>query len=181
MALAHAILTTLLDERLTGYDLAKLFDSGMGFFWRASHQQIYQELFRLAGEGLVRGEVIEQADRPNRIPYAITAKGRKHLLAWAAGASAPAAIKDDLLVKCHALGLLKAEDLRAQILERRGHHVAQLALYERMKAKLFPKPAALKDKKLGQYISLCAGIRYEKGWLDWADEAAGLLAKAPSS
>ena len=40
MALTHAILTALLEEDLTGYELAKQFDVSLGFFWTASHQQI---------------------------------------------------------------------------------------------------------------------------------------------
>ena len=47
MALTHAILTALLEEDLTGYELAKQFDVSLGFFWTASHQQIYQTLWFL--------------------------------------------------------------------------------------------------------------------------------------
>ena len=47
MALSHAIMTALLEEDLTGYDLAKKFDTSLGFFWQASHQQIYQDLKKL--------------------------------------------------------------------------------------------------------------------------------------
>src|SRR5262249_43081920 len=171
MALAHAILTTLLDDRLTGYQLAKRFDASIGFFWRASHQQIYQELYRLARDGFVKGSVVEQADRPNRIPYAITAKGRRRLLDWAAEPSPPAPlarVKDDLLVKCQAPALVPPAELRGQILARRVHHASRLEAYERIAAKVFPRPAALHGKALGQYISLRAGIRYERAWLDWA-------------
>ena len=47
MALADAILVCLTERPMTGYELAKTFDSSMGFFWRASHQQIYRELQQL--------------------------------------------------------------------------------------------------------------------------------------
>ena len=54
MALSHAIMTALLEDDLSGYELAKRFDTSLGFFWRASHQQIYQELRKLeekSGDG----------------------------------------------------------------------------------------------------------------------------------
>ena len=35
MALSHAIMTALLEEDLSGYDLAKKFDMSLGFFWQA--------------------------------------------------------------------------------------------------------------------------------------------------
>ena len=77
MALAHAILVSLLDRPQSGYDLAKRFDQTVGYFWKASHQQIYLELHKLAEAGCVRGEKVEQESRPNRIVYEITALGRE--------------------------------------------------------------------------------------------------------
>ena len=48
MALAHAIMTALLEDDLSGYELARDFETSLGFFWQASHQQIYLELRKLA-------------------------------------------------------------------------------------------------------------------------------------
>jgi DNA-binding PadR family transcriptional regulator len=42
MALAHAIMTALIEDDLSGYELARDFETSLGFFWQASHQQIYQ-------------------------------------------------------------------------------------------------------------------------------------------
>ncbi len=47
MALGDAILACLTERPMTGYELAKTFDSSIGFFWKANHQQIYRELSRL--------------------------------------------------------------------------------------------------------------------------------------
>ena len=44
MSLAHAILVSLVCEPKSGYDLAKQFDGTVGFFWQATHQQIYRDL-----------------------------------------------------------------------------------------------------------------------------------------
>ena len=38
MALAHAIMTALIDDDLSGYELSRDFEASMGFFWHASHQ-----------------------------------------------------------------------------------------------------------------------------------------------
>lgn len=56
MALAEAILVCLTERPMSGYDLAKNFDASIGFFWRASHQQIYRELGRLREKGYVISE-----------------------------------------------------------------------------------------------------------------------------
>lgn len=44
MSLAHVLLTSLLEKPSTGFELARRFDRSMGFFWNATHQQIYREL-----------------------------------------------------------------------------------------------------------------------------------------
>ena len=44
MALSQAIMTALIDDDMSGIDLAKSFAASLGLFWRASHQQIYLSL-----------------------------------------------------------------------------------------------------------------------------------------
>ena len=54
MSLPHAILTALLEKPSSGLELARRFDKSIGYFWSATHQQIYRELAKLeerAGPG----------------------------------------------------------------------------------------------------------------------------------
>src|SRR5690606_2138604 len=51
MSIQHALLTSLLERPSSGYGLANRFDHSMGYFWHASHQQIYRELGRMAQHG----------------------------------------------------------------------------------------------------------------------------------
>lgn len=44
MALSQAILATLLTGPVSGYKLTKRFNAAIGYFWQATHQQIYREL-----------------------------------------------------------------------------------------------------------------------------------------
>ncbi|MGQ3058267.1 MAG: PadR family transcriptional regulator, partial [Nevskia sp.] len=103
MALSHAILVSLLDRAHSGYDLAKRFDQTVGFFWPVSHQQIYQELHKLAAAGRVQAETVAQSERPNRIVYQLTDAGRKLIDQWLTEATEPPAFKEELLVKLFAL------------------------------------------------------------------------------
>ena len=52
MSLAHALLTSLLEQPSSGYELARRFDKSIGHFWQATHQQIYRELGRINTETL---------------------------------------------------------------------------------------------------------------------------------
>jgi len=67
MALAHAIMTALIDDDLSGYELARDFETSLGFFWQASHQQIYQELRKLADKGWLARREVKQKGKPNKI------------------------------------------------------------------------------------------------------------------
>jgi DNA-binding PadR family transcriptional regulator len=82
MSLEHAILGFLNDRPLTGYDLKKIFDQSVRHFWPADQAQIYRTLNRLEQQGLAAMEIVEQADRPDRKVYHITAAGRQELRRW---------------------------------------------------------------------------------------------------
>src|SRR3546814_18989276 len=103
MALSHAILVTLLDRPHSGYEISKRFDQTVGFFWRARKQQIYQELHKLAGDGLVSADTVEQVERPNRIVYTITDDGRKTIEHWVREPTPSPSVTAELHGKQHYL------------------------------------------------------------------------------
>ena len=53
MSLAHVLLTSLMEKPSTGIELARRFDRSMGFFWNATHQQIYRELSAMQQKGWI--------------------------------------------------------------------------------------------------------------------------------
>src|SRR6201992_106330 len=112
MALGDAILACLTEHPMTGYELAKAFDTSMGFFWKADHQQIYRELSKLRDRGHVQAREVVQSGKPNKLVYTLTPKGRGALRQWAARPSVPASIKDDLLVRMYARDCVDIEPLR---------------------------------------------------------------------
>ena len=122
MALGDAILACLTEHPMTGYELAKTFDSSIGFFWKADHQQIYRELSKLRDRGHIQGREVVQSGKPNKLVYTLTSEGRAALRHWAARPSSPPSIKDDLLVRLYALDSVDIEPLRADLMARLEHH-----------------------------------------------------------
>ena len=53
MSLPHALLTALVGRSASGSDLAQRFDRSLGYFWHATHQQIYRELARMEARGWI--------------------------------------------------------------------------------------------------------------------------------
>ena len=113
MALAEAILICLTERPMSGYDLAKNFDASIGFFWRASHQQIYRELSKLREKGYVKSEEVKQTGKPNRIVHTITPSGRNSIQTWSRKPNRFPSIKDDLYVKFYSIEDMDMDALKA--------------------------------------------------------------------
>lgn len=174
MALADAILVCLAEKPMTGYELARSFDASIGFFWRADHQQIYRELARLRDRGHALPEEIVQEGKPNKLVYSITPEGRSSLRTWSSRPSAPPTVKDDLLVRLYALDDVDHAALRADIGLRLEHHRDRLARFERILQKHF-SGRALSLHDTGRRLGLTLGLRYERNWVEWCEEALSAL------
>ena len=161
MALAEAILVCLTDRPMSGYDLAKTFDASIGFFWRASHQQVYRELARLRDKGLVDSREIEQNGRPNRIIHTITDTGEDAVHAWSLKPCRMPSVKDELLVKLYALDNVDIPVLREQLDIRLDQHRAKLSAYLRIKEKFYDGEDLSRVQK-GKLIALTMGISNEQ-------------------
>lgn len=175
MALAHAILVSLLDSPCSGYDLAKRFDRSVGFFWDASHQQIYRELSRLEAEGCLIAERIDQEGRPNKKVYEVTPAGRQFLQLWIAQPGEISPIKDDLLVKLFGGYMVPREVILEELEHHRQCHQARLEEYRTIQANFLENPGPLPIEAEFQYLTLLNGLRYEEGWLLWCEEAIARL------
>lgn len=174
MALGDAILACLTDRPMTGYELAKTFDSSMGFFWKADHQQIYRELSKLRDRGHVQAREVVQSGKPNKLVYTLTPAGRAALRHWAARPSVPASIKDDLLVRLYALDSIDIEPLRADLMARMEQHRDRYERYQRLLHKRFPQGEA-SPADMGKLMSLTLGLRHERMVAEWCEEAIGAL------
>ena len=82
MSLRYALLALLSVEPMTGYDLAKRFESSVAFVWHAPDSQIYPELRKMAKEGLLQAEEVSWGPRGKKTQYRITEEGRAAFRAW---------------------------------------------------------------------------------------------------
>ncbi|WP_035992245.1 PadR family transcriptional regulator [Leptolyngbya sp. KIOST-1] len=180
MALSHAILSALTDRPCSGYDLAKQFDGSVGFFWHASHQQIYRELTKLEQQALVTAEAVPQAGKPDKKVYRVTEAGQATLRDWIAQPSKCTPTKDDLLVKLFVGYLVPTTTLRLTLEHERAQHVKALESYRAIERTYFADPEAMSLAARYQYITLRNGIHFETSWLTWCDETLATLATLPA-
>jgi DNA-binding PadR family transcriptional regulator len=175
MAIAHAILVSLIESPASGYDLGKQFDSSVGFFWKATHQQIYRELTKLEDLGWISAEVIAQENRPDKKLYSVTELGKQQLIEWMAQPSELTSIKDELLVKIFAGYMAPKEAILEELERHRQLHAEKLKIYQDIEQQYFQNPQALCPQAKFRYLTLRKGIGYEMDWITWCDEAIGLL------
>ncbi|HOQ13081.1 MAG: hypothetical protein BWY23_01834 [Spirochaetes bacterium ADurb.Bin218] len=177
MALSHSILATLVGrgKSLSGYDLAKEFNSSVGFYWKTTHQQIYRELARLEKEGMVTSEIIKQKDRPDKKIYSITESGMKHLVEWIAEPSMPTPIKEDMLVKMYVGFLVPKEILIKELEQLKKLHEEKLNLFREYEKIYFSDIKSLPLKGKYRYLNLRTGINFEIFHIKWCEEAIEFL------
>lgn len=108
----------LTDGRASGYDLKKQFESSFGHFFAAGYGSIYPALSALAKEGLVECEEIAQDGRPDRKLYAITGKGREHLLAALDNPAPSHKIRSEFLATMCFAHLMSPEQIEAVLASR---------------------------------------------------------------
>src|ERR1700744_823183 len=84
MALPHAILVSLREQAGSGYELTHRFDRSIGYFWNATHQQIYRTLRTMEDDGWVSAKVVAQRGRPDKKVYTVSDAGRAELARWIA-------------------------------------------------------------------------------------------------
>ncbi len=178
MSLRYAIMTALIEDELSGYDLARSFDKSLGFFWQASHQQIYRELRKLNDLGWTHSRAEKQSGRPDRIAYALSDAGREALAAWVTENDRMRLqeTRDEFYVKLYNLSEDNIEYLHGRLVERRDAMMQRLFLYERIRKGHYADPEELPLRRKGVYLALLGGIMQGQQYLSWCDEALKLLA-----
>ncbi len=177
MSLAHAVLTSLLEKPSSGYDLARRFDKSIGYFWHATHQQIYRELARMEAAGWLASSIPADAGKTRKKEYRVLAAGRVELARWAEQASPPLDLRDEFMVKLRADAALSEVDLRPELARHLQLHRDKLAHYLAIEARDFSANRVLSRHAQIQHMILKKGILYEQGSIAWAQEMLGVLAQ----
>lgn len=178
--LGFALLGLLARTPRTGYDLTQAMREPIGYFWAASHSQVYPELARLEAAGFVSHSVIAGPGPRDTKRYAITAAGRRALAAWAAEPAPPAPSRDEFLLKIYSLWLVEPDQARALVEERRTAHQAQLDHYQQIAHDVETRQAArLQDPstpEFSAYATLRRGLSFERHARDWCQWLLDALA-----
>ncbi|MCU4482061.1 PadR family transcriptional regulator [Acinetobacter ursingii] len=180
MSLSHVLLTSLLEKPSTGFELARRFDRSMGFFWNASHQQIYRELNNMLGKGWI-STIEEESEHSRKKTYQVEQLGRVELADWLIQKSEPAQLREDLMVRLRAEAQLGGNQILLELERHLFLHKNKLEIYQNMYEKDF-KDQKEQDRVLFIHKKILElGINLEKGWIDWLEDVIPQLQQFENS
>ena len=173
MSLKHAIMVLL--ETEAGYDLLKRFKQRLGFFWQASHQQIYQQLKAMHQEGLIDYQLETQIGKPDKKVYIMTALGHEQLAQWLHQISKPQKINDSFLVKLYGGHLLNKTVLLDELHQHIKQHKKALVIMLSIEREYHGLNTQERDDLAFPFLTLRRGILGEQAWLAWSHEVEEFL------
>ncbi|WP_405851809.1 PadR family transcriptional regulator [Streptomyces sp. NBC_00090] len=190
MALEHAILVSLLEKPGSGYELARRFERSIGYFWTATHQQIYRVLKRMESDGWIAVREVPQQGRPDKKEYSVVDLGRAALSTWLHAPIEPESVRHDLAVKIRGAAFDDPAALIREVERHRRAHTDRLTHYLAGEERDFtgsgapPAPGPgepLDSERELQHVVLRGGIAYERMMIAWLDDVLATLGRFDSS
>lgn len=170
MSLKHAVLVILSNKPSSGYDIVQEFRSSIGYFWNASHQQVYQQLKKLTDQSLIEFTEMEQDGKPDKKIYHLTELGQKALQNWSTNEVSLFKTKDELLLLLYGGNNVEPSVLINEVKRHRALREKSLNKMLEMDRQYQALLSEEKRKFRFPYLTLRRGITGEQAWLAWADE-----------
>jgi DNA-binding PadR family transcriptional regulator len=163
VSLRFATLGLLAQHPGSGYDLLRRFEKSMANVWPATQSQLYGELNKLAGDGLI--EVTDVGPR-GRKEYRVTDAGRAELARWITDPRDDPPHRSAPLLRVFLLGEVPAEQAREYVNAYAEGADDDLARLERLRDSL--RPWGDSDAEFYGGAALDYGLRVAAMERDWA-------------
>lgn len=170
----YVILGLLSEESLSGYQIKRIIDKRLCFFWNESFGQIYPEMHRLEKDGLIRmvSETVSR-DKEAKV-YAITKQGKRVLDEWIASPVEKETVRFELLLKLYFSNTASASVMAAHIKAFAENHQKQQALFKQFEAQL-KQDIDIHSNHRQILMVLSFGQKVWDAYAAWCDEAINLL------
>jgi len=172
----YAVLGMLAYKPMSGYDIKKMIDNSIAFFWNENYGHIYPILGKLASEGLVKlqSKPAKGGGRPGRKVYEITKEGLKVITEWVGQPHAEEYFRIEVLLKLF-FGMLVTRETSIAAVEREKKMALQaLEEFRKIREK---EPKAKSNDINFPLLTLSYGEKHYRAVVDWCDEALKLLMK----
>jgi len=174
MSLRYAILGLLSAEPMSGYDLAKWMDRGLGNIWSAHASQIYPELARMVEAGAIVEVPGDTGPRRRRV-YGISDDGAADLREWLTTATLDPGGRNEALLRSVLLGQLDPRSAALAFTAEAERHRERATLHEGLRDQARQKGSPLAPLRL----AFDCGARIEHALAEWAQAAADEVRPPP--
>jgi DNA-binding PadR family transcriptional regulator len=167
----YVILGLLQEENLSGYEIKKIIDIRMSFFWQESFGQIYPELGRMAEEGLIENISTGASEKLKRekMKYKITPNGENELKKWMEKENDKDTVRSELLLKMFLSTVKNTEEMRKHLIKFKKQSEEKLKLFSMFEAEL-KQIVEMHNNHKQILCVLNLGIRQAKLYVDWCEE-----------
>src|SRR5438270_261289 len=160
----------------SGYDIKKLVQASIGYFWSESYGRIYPLLKELAKKGLIQPERRQGNTGRGRPSYAITKEGMQALRLWLEIPPRVEPNRSELLLKMFFSRLAPVEVTSTHILERKAEEERNLASYNRVEEQL--RKDHTKNPELSYLLANGSyGRHRSRAIADWCNETLASLSQ----
>jgi DNA-binding PadR family transcriptional regulator len=167
----YVLLGLLQEENLSGYEMKKIIDKRMSFFWQESFGQIYPEINKMAEEGII--DIYNTGSEGNmkreKIRYKITPNGEKELKKWMEAENEKDTVRSEFLLKMYLSTPKNFEEMRKHIIKFKEQSEKKLELFNLFESELNKIIEVHNNHKQILYV-LNLGIRQAKLYIDWSEE-----------
>ena len=166
------ILGLLSHEDLTGYDIKKMIDGAISFFWKGSFGNIYPTLKELESKGFITKKDTSVGGR-EKITYHIASQGRQQLIKWLSDEQASNELRYETLLKLFFGGAVD-RDISVKNIEAFEEHIRSELLTLKGYADVLENRLDESDH-LNFYLTVSFGIDTYEAYLKWCERAKRML------
>ncbi|GAB5895924.1 MULTISPECIES: PadR family transcriptional regulator [Mycolicibacterium] len=170
MSLRMAALGLLAQHPGSGYDLLRRFEKSMANVWPATQSQLYGELNKLAGAGLIEASAVGPRGRKE---YRVTEAGRAELLRWITNPADDPPERSAGLLRIFLLDELPRDQARAHLLSLAHHSESEVERLKQLEASIDWDA----DEDTYGHAALEYGLRFNAMQAQWARDVAARLDK----
>lgn len=153
----------VLDESLTGYDIKKEIEAGVGNFYAASYGSLYPALKRLTVKGYLAMTEELHGNRQKKY-YEATELGKAAFLEWLSSPFDSSSGADSLLARIYFFGVLPQEIRERQLQEYESHYQQILRKFQAMEKRL--SKVAMDDEYF-EMSTLYLGLQHLQDSIRW--------------
>ena len=181
MSLPFGLLGLLNYAPMAGYDLKKIFDDSVNFFWSAQTSQIYRELKSLEKKGYVISEIRPGGKGPDKRIYSITDSGKSALKEWLS--DVPESIEEDnrnaFLMRVFFSSNVGIDELFFQMQKRLRKYKKDLQKLKSVETRFNEYAELFNTESEVPYwrIALSRGFHDVESHIKWAEESLEYISK----